>query len=487
LSQNDAPQGTGVTAFSFLVPPWQHQREAFEKARDLPYFGLLLDLGTGKTATVINILRWKFMKAGRVLRTIYFGPPVIVQNVKREFFTHSKVGDKVVCLEGSGKARAALIRKHFEQPVIFVTNYEALNMPEVFNLLLEWAPEAIVFDESHKIKSIKAKRTKLALRLANLAKHRYILTGTLLPNSAQDVFSQFLAMDGGATFGKNPYIFRAEYFDDKNKHMPREKYFPNFVLKAGALETLHKKIQPLTMVVRKEDCLDLPPLVRQTVYVPLSKEQARLYAAMKEDFIAYVGDKACVASLAITKMLRLMQIVSGFVSLVGEGEDASDVQIKDNPRAEALAELLTEISPRAKCIVWNQFKTGYATIRKICDGLGLKYVELHGEVSPSKRQEAIDSFNNDATVRVLIGHPASGGVGCNLCAASYAIFYTRGFSWADDAQAEARCYRAGSEIHSKITRINLVAAGTIDELIAEKLAAKEEMSAKVLGDIARRL
>ncbi len=472
----------------YAIKPWAHQLIAIERAAVLDNFALFFEMGTGKTSTAINNLRWKFVQHKRVLRTLVLGPPIVIENWRREFCAHSKVGASVVCLQGTGKERARQMQGVQDKNVIVVTNYETLLMDEVFSLIQHWSPEAIVFDESHKLKNISAKRTKLAIKLSDASHYRQILTGTPILNTPMDLFSQYRILDCGATFGKSFFAFRAEYFVDKNAGMPKAKYFPNWVISERAYEKLHAKIAPSSMVVKKADCLDLPPLVKQKVFVELSKEQARLYKEMKDDFIAFMQDKACVASLAITKALRLQQIVSGFVALEGgDGEDRSNVAIKDNPRAKALEELLAEITPTSKCLVWAVFRENYAAVRKVCDALGIEYVEVHGGVSSAARQKAVDHFNTSPGCRVFLGHPQSGGIGINLVAASYSIFYSRSFSLENDLQAEARNYRGGSEIHEKVTRIDLVAKGTIDELITEKLAAKMEIGEKVLRDISQEI
>ncbi len=477
-----------MVALPYAITPWAHQLVAIERAAPLDNFALFMEMGTGKTSTAINNLRWKYVLNKRVLRTLVLGPPIVIENWRREFCAHSKVGSSVVCLVGTGKDRAKVLRGLGEVGKIVVTNYESLLMEEVFALLHNWSPEAIVFDESHKLKNISAKRTKLAMQLADGARYKQILTGTPILNTPMDIFSQYRIMDGGETFGKSFFMFRAEYFRDKNAGMPKARYFPDWVISERSYEKLHAKIAPSSMVVKKADCLDLPPLVKQKVFVELSREQARLYKEMKDDFIAFMADKACVASLAITKALRLQQIVSGFVALEGgDGEDRSNVAIKDNPRAKALEELLEEITPSSKCLVWLVFRQDYETARKVCQSLGIEYVEVHGEISAKARQEAVDRFNTDPTCKVFLGHPQSGGVGINLVAASYSIFYSRNFSLENDLQAEARNYRGGSEIHEKVTRIDIVARGTIDELVAEKLALKMEVGEKVLRDIAQEI
>lgn len=464
---------------------WKHQRDIICRAAPRRSFGIFAEMGTGKTCAAIQIMRQWFAQNKRVLRTLVLGPPIVVQNWKREFQQYSRVGGEVICLEGAGKKRAQDISLYQGQDKIFVTNYESLLMKDVFDQLEAWGPEVIVFDESHKLKNISAKRTKQAIKLSDQAKYRLVLTGTPVLNTPLDLFAQFRVMDGGELFGKNFFVFRAQYFADKNAGMPKDKHFPLWLPRPGALDELNKKIKPVSMVVKKADCLDLPPLVRQEIAVELSKDQRKLYESMKKDFIAYVNDKACVANLAITKALRLQQIVSGFITLEGAaGEERVNVAIKDNPRAQALKELLEDIAPSHKVLVWAVFRENYAAVRAVCEALDLKYVEVHGEVSPAARQKAVDSFNTDPDVRVFLGHPGSAGIGINLVSASYSVFYSRTFSLEQDLQAEARNYRGGSEIHEKVTRIDLVAKGTIDEIITAKLAAKVDVSEAILRDIA---
>ena len=94
--------------------------------------------------------------------------------------------------------------------------------------------------------------------------------------------------------------------------------------------------------------------------------------------------------------------------------------------------------------------------------------------------DAVERLNNDPSCRVLIGHTGSGGIGINLIAASYSIFYSRSFSLEYDIQAEARNYRGGSEKHTKVTRIDLVTPNTIDEEVVKALASKKKIGYQVL-------
>lgn len=477
----------------FLVPPWAHQLEAIHTGKDRKELALFFEQGTGKTMTAINILRCWFLRNQRVLRTLILTPRIVVPNWEREFHTHSKVRkNNIVLLQKSGAQRLTRLKEQCYTGSkaagrIVITNYESLNMQKLYEAIWDWRPEVLILDESHKCKDMKSKRTKKAIKLADLAKYKLLLTGTPMPNGPEDIFAQFRILDSGKTFGKNYFKWRANYFYDRNGGMPPQHHFPDFVLQPNMVRVLNGKINAVSRRVKKQECLDLPPLVRQRIDCELSPAQAKAYKEMKKEFITYVEDKACIAQLAITKGMRLQQILSGFIKVETDNGEGELKRFPKTPRLETLREILKEMTPHHKIIIWAVFRENYAMIREVCDEEKIPYVEVHGDIKDTEKDKAVDEFNTNSKCRVFIGHPGSGGIGINLIASDIAIFYSRNFSLEQDLQAEARNHRGGSEIHKKITRIDLVVPNTLDEHIMESLARKEKMSETILKDIARRL
>jgi SNF2 family DNA or RNA helicase len=470
------------------VKPWKHQADALIRSRDISHFAFFFQVGTGKTLTCINALRVKYAQSKTLLPTLILSPPITLTNWKREWAMHSNIADDdVVILNGTGKERVKKLQSIMGRPKIIITNYESLLIKELFPLLQQYRPACLVCDESHKLKDSKSRRSEMATKLSDLATFKFLMTGSPVLNSMMDLFSQFRILDGGQTFGKNFFAFRAKYFYDKNSGSPSHVTWSDWRPRANTEKELRAKIALVSMHVEKKDCLDLPPLVKKKVFVEMSKDQKQAYDSMLSDFIAVVNEKAAVAELAITRGLRLQQIVSGFVSVEeGQGE-RSDAEFKENPRRDALKALLEDLTPNHKVIVWAVFKQNYSQVRSVIEELGVRHVEVHGEVTAKQKQEAVDLFNNDPDVRVFLGHPGSGGIGINLIPASYSIFYTRNFSLENDIQAEARNYRGGSEIHDKVTRIDIVCGGTIDEEVLKALDEKQQIGESVLRDIASKL
>lgn len=496
----------------YKIKPWEHQHVAIKKAVPMDWYALFFEMGTGKSGTAVNILRHRFLLANRLLKTIIFCPPIVISNWQNEWKLHSDISPKqVIPLTGSGAKRLKDFITHSSRgPCIFITNYQSLQMKELFAAFLQWAPEALVFDESHKVKGTTSKTSKLADQLANpfdkVARKAlpkpltYLLSGSPILNSPMDIFQQYKIMDGGKAFGSNFWAFRARFFRDRNAGMPQGRYFPKWevmtIAKDGrdALGEINDLIFSSGMRVEKKDCLDLPPEVSITVPVAMSRDQERLYKELKNDFLTFYQSKACVASLAITKALRLMQITSGFISLEDQNSNTENanvqVHLEATPKLEALEELLEEIIAQGhKVLVWAVWRENYEQIKSLCARRSIGCVEVHGSISAKQKDLNVEKFKTDPDCKVFIGHPGSGGIGINLVNAAYSIFYSRTFSLEQYLQARARNHRGGSKEagHKNITHYDLVCADTIDELVVKKLASKLDMSDKLLSDLTREI
>lgn len=476
---------------TFKVRPWTHQYNAIKRSINKDHFALFFEQGTGKTLTLVNMLRTKCAKEKRLLRTLVLTPRIVIPNWVKEIKMHSHIRPSdIIPLSGSVKKRAATVkqfgwRANSGSGKIFITNYDVISKPELLDTFWEWGVECLILDESHKCKSRQSKRTKAVIKLADVAKYCFLASGTPTPNGIEDIWAQFRIMDKGKTFGRNFFIWRAQYFYDKNAGMPKHMHFPEYVPRPDKIESLNNTIARHSMRVKKEECLDLPPLVKVPIEVGLSKEQAKAYKEMKKAFITFVEDKACVAEMALTKGLRLQQILSGFIPLETQSGEKSIKRFSKVPRLEALKELLEEYAHGSKIIVWAVFKENYSMIREVCEALSLQYVEVHGGISDKEKDENVRAFNEDEKVRVFIGNPSSGGIGINLVSSNISIFYSRGFSLEADLQAEARNHRGGSEVHNKVTRYDLFVKDTIDEKIMQSLSKKEKITEAILTQMAK--
>lgn len=492
---------------------WKHQQEAIARAKNLPYYALHFEAGTGKTRTAIEIMRDKINRDKYIPRTLIFCPPIVIQNWREEWFKYSKIDKQdVIALTGTGAQRLKTFVKHaFPTPdgprgrKIFITNYESLLMKPLYAAFLLYAPEVTIQDESHRLKNPTSKMAHALDALVNnsvMKPHlRLNLTGTSILNSPKDLFMQFKVLMGGfptlesIVTGKhitNYYHFMKLFFEDKNAARKtssnaavRDAYFPDWQPKPSTADLFGRLLASFSMSVEKKDCLDLPDEVDVTIPVPLTKEQRLDYDKFEKDMVLNIDGNNYTADIAMVKALRLMQITSGFISGLS-APDASEAQpikyeYSNTEREKALKELLEDICKEKgkKCLVWAVWKNNYETIKKVCVELGIKYVECHGLVSAKGKEEARRTFIEDPSIMVWIGHPYSGGIGVNLIVAPYTIWYSRNFSREQYEQAKARNYRGGQT--EKVTHYHLVAQDTIEPEIVESLQNKKNIADLIMS------
>lgn len=443
-----------------MIKLWKHQTQALELANKHPNFALLMEPGTGKTLVAIEWLK----KIGSGLVVV----PVSLCRQWESELARFWPSERSVSIARKG----ADVAKTLESKIAIVPSSLIHKIP------LSKSFESMVVDESHTFKNPSAKRTKVAMQISRRAKKRLIMTGTPVLNSPMDAWSQFQILDGGQTFDKNFFVFRAQYFYNANANSSRN--WPDWKVREDKMPEFRARVARKSFFAKKEDCLDLPPLLQISVPVELTKEQQTAYAEMKNEFLTSIeGQEApAVARLAVTKVLRLAQIISGHITL----SDESVVPIPSN-RVLALSELLESINK--KIIVWCNFTHDYKLIADVCAGQNREFYRLTGEQSTNQKDQEISAWKQSSNA-VLIANPKSGGVGLNLAEADTMIYYNRSYSLGDDIQSQARAYRGGSEIHQKITRYDLYTPHTIDSIILNALSKKQDGLEALLEAVARR-
>jgi SNF2 family DNA or RNA helicase len=468
-------------------PLREHQAKNDERFHDKHEMALFWEMGVGKTTSAIVWARRHYQRNGRVLRTLVVSPVATLYNWLEEFKINApeKVWSKVQVpymrtktQKHTNAERSEIINLMGEG--ILVLNPECFDSDGVVGAILKFSPELVIIDEAHRFKSHVSKRLKKLLSVTDRAGFRAILTGTPILNSYLDLWAPFRILDKGQTFGTNPFVFREQYFQDKNLAWKgKPKYFPLWVPKPGIEAHISKLIETKSSRITKEECLDLPPLIFEKRYVQMSAEQLRTYKQMEEQLVAEVREGLCAATNALAKVMRLLQILSGHLPVLNEEQsDAIVKSFKENPRLDSLKDILIDVVEEQKAIIWCTFTENYKQVRELLDSLKVPFAELTS--ATKNRQEEIDRFQTDETCRVMLSNPQAGGVGVNLTAASIAIYYSRSYSLGDRLQSEARCHRGGSEKYSKITIIDLVCKDTLDEDVLSALLRKENFSDNVL-------
>jgi SNF2 family DNA or RNA helicase len=322
----------------------------------------------------------------------------------------------------------------------------------------------LVVDESSRIKRPSAKRTKEITKFGKYAKYKRIMTGTPITKGPEDSYSQFRFLNPHILGYDSFYSFRARYcimggFENRQ------------IVSYQNIDELTRNIEGHSFRVLKKDCLDLPDKIYQRYPINLSAKQQALYNQLKKSFTAELNEEVLKAPEAITRLLRLQQIICGWFPSETESKPIED----KNPRLEALKDILSDIS--SKVIIWARFRADISLIESMLGDLAVSY---HGGISNDQRVSSVERFQNDPKVRYFIGQPQSGGIGLTLTAADYAIYYSNSFDLETRLQSEDRCHRIGTK--NNITYIDIEAPKTIDTKIIKALRDKKSLADIVTKD-----
>eukprot|EP00752_Nemacystus_decipiens_P010813 g9618.t2 len=107
----------------------------------------------------------------------------------------------------------------------------------------------------------------------------------------------------------------------------------------------------------------------------------------------------------------------------------------------------------------------------------VEYIRIDGRTKPKDRQDLVDTFQSNPSVRIALLGLTAAGIGITLTAASRVVFAELYWTPAQLLQAEDRCHRIGQATAVKVQY--LVAKGSLDDalwpLIQEKIKLLGEM------------
>lgn len=422
-------------------------------------------MGTGKSLVTLGLIHDKQPKV-----TIAFAPKRALRVWPSELAKHGLTGYKVILLDKSGTSanlkhlQAELEAREEGERLLVVINYEAAWRDEMGKALKALEPEMIVADEIHRIKGPKTKSSKFVYDLSRLpsVKFRLGLTGTLLPQGPLDAFAQVRALDSGV-FGTNYWQFEEGY--TVKDHWGKVIQYRN-------LRDFNERLMRVTYRAGK-DVLDLPPLMHQIVPVDLKASTRRLCQDILNQTRTQVADKLITAELAVTKLLRLQQVTSGFVTA-----DDGSTEFVDPSKRQALRDLLEDFDRDEPIVVFATFHGDLDIIKETVESAGRTCCELSG------RKDELQAFQ-DGEADVIAVQVRSGGAGVDLTRARYAIYYTHTWDNGSFEQSLDRIHRPGQDravVYYHLIANNATEEGeSVDERIYRALQTKADTVKAVLA------
>jgi len=349
-----------------------------------------------------------------------------------------------------------------------------------------FAPEIVVVDESHKIKSASSNASRLLARIAMIVPRRIILTGTVMPHGPLDVFGQWRFLDPTA-FGRQGR--RATFEEFRRRFAVMGGYMGHEVLGYKNLDEMQDIMAQRSAVATKEQALDLPPTSDVIVPVTLTPREEKAYADMKDDLAAQLGSDDRPGPLAsagnrLTQMLRLRQITSGHLT-----DDAGVLHNLGASKVATIKSLIEDTLVGEDRIVVFGFFT--QEIEDLAAALSKRpprstRVEVISGGTPSAERVAIRRRFRDVEGHpertVLVAQIKTLSLAVNeLVTASHAIFGSLSQQRDDYVQARDRLNRIGQT--RPVTFWHAVVPGTVDAVILQSHRERTSLESAMLRHI----
>lgn len=428
---------------------------------DINWGGILADdMGLGKTVQALSFLQ-HFRTSNGSLKALVVCPTTLIYNWENEI---KKFTPELTYRIHHGALRTRSKEEILEHDVT-ITTYGTLRSD--IKLLMSVNLDYVILDESQAIKNPSSKVTKAACLLT--AKHRLCMSGTPLQNNTFDVFAQMNFLNPGM-LGTMEY-FRQEFA------MPIDKFGEQ-----DRKEHLKKILYPFILRRTKEQVArDLPEKQEMILWCEMEDEQRKIYDAYRNDFrdkiLGTIQEQGIQKSqLTILQGLMKLRQICDSPAILNEEEKFENHSIK----LDELAREITENISNHKALVFSQFLGMLALIRGKLDELGVKYEYFDGSTSAPDREKAIQSFQNDESVRVFLISLKAGGVGLNLTAADYVYIVDPWWNPAVEQQAIDRTHRIGQT--KNIFAYRMICRDTIEDKILSLQDKKRALAKELITD-----
>lgn len=339
----------------------------------------------------------------------------------------------------------------------------------------------LVLDESHRMKAgLGSQRGAFLLSIANLPSRRDILSGTPMPQGAEDLASQLGFLWPG--LGLDAQI--------RQGSAPRE-----------VLGQLYVRTTKQELGLRKP---------RRTFHqVEMAPGQMALYAIVRDEALRQLSASLNASTVGLNilgarrSVLRLLQLsvnpMLALQSMAGEtvGLNSGIVEAVLNegpsPKMQRVAAHARELAAAGKkTVLWTIFTDTISELERML--ADLNPVSLHGAVPTGDAQDEgtregrLERFHRDGSCHVMIANPAAAGEGISLHTVCHdAIYVDRSYVSTHYLQSIDRIHRLGlppgTETNIFIYQTKAPQGlGSIDLSVSRRLATKLRSLQQLLND-----
>eukprot|EP00927_Polykrikos_kofoidii_P055896 TRINITY_DN50082_c0_g1_i1.p1 TRINITY_DN50082_c0_g1~~TRINITY_DN50082_c0_g1_i1.p1 ORF type:complete len:744 (-),score=119.89 TRINITY_DN50082_c0_g1_i1:433-2433(-) len=373
-----------------------------------------------------------------------------------------------VLLCGKGKVRP--------EARVVIVSYDLLTRNELFENRADRQPyKVVIVDESHYIKDPASKRSKVVLRVCQAAQRCVLISGTPALNRAAEICTQLQALLPAAVVPTYT-TFCQRYCERQDRHYKRG----SVVQWAGAIrkEELNALLLDTVMIRRRkiEVLSQLPSKRRREITLDASrldkvkmKELQHLQGTVPFSKIANAGE----ASKGENGLGAAPQIMACF-------------KLTAEAKVEAVLEYLDHLLGHVeKLLVFGHHYVVLDGIEKKLVSGGIGHIRIDGKTLQARRNDLVEQFQNDSSIRVAVLSICACGQGLTLTAAHTVVFAELYWVPGQLQQAEDRVHRIGQE--QPVDIHYCIAEGTLDGRVFNALNRKCMDTTGVLDGVERNM
>ena len=434
-----------------------YQREGLgwmEFLREFGFGGCLADdMGVGKTAQVLALLETR--RAESKGPSLVVAPKSLMFNWREEA---ARFTPQLRVLEHTGLARDTELFSKYD---LILTTYGTLlrDAPALSAIDFDY----VVLDEAQAVKNASTASAK-AVRLLR-GSHRLALSGTPVENHLGELWSLFeflnpgmlgearvLKMSGG--LARNP--------SEESRRLLAHALRP-FILRR----------------TKQQVARELPEKTEQTIFCELEAPQRKRYDELRAHYRNTLLQRVQTQGLGRSKMQVLEALLRLRQAACHPGLLDPTLVKEPSAKLDVLMDQLQELREEGnKALVFSQFTSFLAIVRKRLDEAGIRYEYLDG--ATRDRQAHVEAFQNDPDCGLFLISLKAGGLGLNLTAAEYVFLLDPWWNPAVEAQAVDRAHRIGQT--RRVFAYRLIARHTVEEKVLELQKTKRELADAILGE-----
>lgn len=372
---------------------------------------------------------------------------------------------RVSVITGTPKQRERALAKDAD---IYCTNYDNLVWLRK-ELGDAWPFKTVVADEFTRLKSFRLRQGGSRARALGQVAHTHVsrfigLTGTPAPNGVKDLWGQIWFLDEGERLGRTFSAFETRWF--------RKGYDGYSLVPYDHTQAeVEERLKDICLTVTG---LDVDEPIVNPIYVDLPPAARKVYDAMEVEMFAVLNEEGVEAANAAVRTQKCLQLANGALYT----DDAGNWEEAHAAKLDALESIVEEANGASVLVAYN-FKH---------DLQRLQARFRQGRVLDAD-PDTIKQWNA-GQIPLLFAHPASAGHGLNLAdGGNILAFFGVNWSLEEHMQIIERIgpMRQKQAGHDRPVFIYpILARGTVDDLVMERLSSKRSVQDVLLEAMKRR-